>query len=414
MAATHETTTSTEIRAVEVKSTKEVHEMSSVTPLRPEDRGRTYRRQRTYRLAEAFELQTPVFEPTCGEVKSEPAPDHAAAEWKRRKAFLASIDAPTTSVDAQERAKIEASQANEPLWREQLAYAPAFRWNKVGTRSNGRNIWQLTRSRRYVPFSENEVVDTDERFVAEATRRYESLQADVAEGFTDPESEGYSIRWAMIHHETGIREDEVSADDPWAWNLPSAMHATVTPWQLAQGRNDLAWFLRDEREIDREKLVARLNDAPLKVTGDHWIGSSRQRSKGVRTGNVTLHTTGAIAEKAWLDAQIAQLRIDYRDLARDAQRKTGRREVRGFAQLAAIERQVASMRHRHNFRRYVEALGTDPLADDRKADFDAALAKFDERRRAANLSYEKANAKLAERVASTSDRWIGVEGLIAA
>jgi hypothetical protein len=188
---------------------------------------------------------------------------------------------------------------------------------------------------------------------------------------------------------------------------------TVIPEIVARDIAEVAYCQRFDAEIIREQQIATETGQPLKVTGDHWVGTTRQRSKGIRTGNVTLHTTGAVAEKAWLDATISQLRINYRELARDAMAKTGKSNVSEFAQLIAIQRQAAALRHRHNYRRFVEALGTDPAADDQHEAFNEAYAKAETWRRSHGYSFEAATRQLKQHTEKITDRWVGVEGLIA-
>lgn len=188
---------------------------------------------------------------------------------------------------------------------------------------------------------------------------------------------------------------------------------TVTPEVVLRDIAEVAYCQRFDAEIAREQQIATETGQPLKVTGDHWVGTTRQRSKGIRTGNVTMHTTGAVAEKAWLDAQLSQLRINYRELYREAKIARPGKDVSEFAMLVAIQRQAKALRIRHNYRRFVEALGTDPAADDQHEEFMVAYAKAEAWRKSKGLSYEQATAKLAARVEKITDRWVGVEGLIA-
>lgn len=195
---------------------------------------------------------------------------------------------------------------------------------------------------------------------------------------------------------------------------------------LAQDRAMLAWLLRDEREVAREKRERR------RTAADRWL---ERNGEAVVKPPVTGDYWGAgpDAEKRWLDAQIAQLRIEYHEvlMARCRQLTENLRSVpvsmrsayvaraSRIAQLAAIRRQAESLRHRHNFKRYVEALYCD--AELAGKDFAAQYAKVNSKRKAARLSYSAAVQALAGTVAERNDaalmgerEWTAVEGLIAA
>jgi hypothetical protein len=134
-----------------------------------------------------------------------------------------------------------------------------------------------------------------------------------------------------------------------------------------------------------------------RVSGDYW-------------------GAGPDAEKRWLDARIAQLRVDARELIRDGRRKGHRVDPLSDAQVQAIRRQAESLRHRHNFKRHVEALACDPQKGG--ADFQEALERAQAWRRKEGLSYAQATEQLAKvhqlRWIKGDENWVGVEGLIAA
>lgn len=210
---------------------------------------------------------------------------------------------------------------------------------------------------------------------------------------------------AVVRAGEGFEPELVEEDDRDSW-LEDAR-------TLAQDRAQIAWLLRDVREEQAEARARR------RTAADKWLERGGETVVKPRVVG-DYWGAGPDAEKRWLDAQIAQLRIDARELLDDAERKGwSRKAARSSAQFQAIARQAESLRHRHNYKRYVEALYCD--AELAGKDFAAKLTKVDAKRRAAKLSYAKAVEALAGQVEARNAEalmgereWVGVEGLIAA
>jgi hypothetical protein len=175
-------------------------------------------------------------------------------------------------------------------------------------------------------------------------------------------------------------------------------------------------LLQDGEEVDRQDAREAAEARWCRRDEiDAWVEAKRRTEGDQSRVDGDYWGAGPVAEKRWLDAQIAQLRIEARELVADGRRKGFKVNPLTDPQVAAIARQARSLRWRHNFKRYVEALKCDP--EQGGADFAEQFEKAQAWRREQRLSYEKATVRLAQihrrRWIKGDENWIGVEGLIA-
>ena len=236
--------------------------------------------------------------------------------------------------------------------------------------------------------------------------------------FEEPEAE-VTVRHTPLSWRLAVSRSAAVAEgdfDPMLdaplWGEDARCESNHTVYRLADGSEVGALELRDEvaRRDGREREAANYSRRDEIAA---WLEQKRRTEGDQHRSDGDYWGAGPVAEKRWLDAQIAQLRIDARELMADGRRK-GFRVTSSDPQVQAIARQAQSLRHRHNFKRYVEALKCDPEAGGE--DFAEAFEKAQAWRREHRLSYAKATEQLARvhrRRWYSDPKWVGVEGLIA-
>lgn len=275
-----------------------------------------------------------------------------------------------------EDAKRWVREAREAAVRERTGYFTAAQLDKQasGIAGGWAEGWNGS--------SDELVVDSDEAAVREAAPRYERIEKAWREGKLS--SFTYSDRMWLVLVETGVDAETAELE---------CRRTSVE--SVTQDRSLSRWLRRDELE-ERREAKRRTEGDQHRVEGDYW-------------------GAGPAAEKRWLDAALGQLRVEARELMRDGRSK-GFRVTKDDPQVQALARQAASLRHRHNFKRYVEALKCDP--EQGGSDFAEAFEAAQRWRKVSKLSYAAATTKLKavheRRWITGAEGWIGVEGLIAA
>ena len=216
------------------------------------------------------------------------------------------------------------------------------------------------------------VIDSQSRWEIRCTRALHRYENTAPEG------------WWRVKKSTGISYDLAQANAA----------PLVDEWHAVQNRLDVRWLHRD--------------DVPT-VDYDEDVDRDLRTRRGVQ------------GEHAWTLEVLAQLRTDWATMRRRAMRVRGcsASEAAADPQVEAIARHATSMRHRFNYRRYIAALASTHLdpqdGEDRGSLIYAQqLALVEAWRKTTKRSYAEACEVLARRVNGTTDRWLGVEGLISA